>query len=191
MDSTRIWINTITRVILHETRFKAQIYLATGSEKISCSHISVTESNTWFTGISNAMVYQYQWDVTAGDTDYSGRIYTPAAVDCMCRAIERLMIDVDLSVPDTLANRDFQLPVVHTEVDYLAELSAGETVNTETNVTIGDTSLEFKVVGYHSDDPAFEGHTRMVLVDETQDDTVSVPDWMRERLAPHIDNPTK
>lgn len=131
------------------------------------------------------MAYQYQWDVTAGDTDYSGRIYTPAAVDCMCRAIELMLIDVDLHVEEDVVPRGIQLPVVHTAVDYLAQFGSGDRIDVHVTVSIGETSLVFQAVGHGVNKPVFEGETVMATVDEEVGDAVSVPDWIRDSLVPY------
>lgn len=40
------------------------------------------------------MSYEYEWKVRAGDTDYSGLLYTPRLVDCVIHGIEALRAEV-------------------------------------------------------------------------------------------------
>ena len=67
------------------------------------------------------MPYRYEWTVSVGQTDFSGRIYTPELVDCLAEGLERMMCEVGYG-PKRAFEEGIVYPVVHTEAEYLTRL---------------------------------------------------------------------
>lgn len=133
------------------------------------------------------MGYEVEWTVRAGDTDYSGLIYTPVVTDRMLRAMEAVSMDAGVPRRYFGGEGDVMAPAVNVEVDYLAPLRVDDEVTIEVTPAVGTTSVTFEQVGRTADGEAFRGHVTIVFVDREDFEPIPVPGEVRERLRPYAE----
>lgn len=131
------------------------------------------------------MTYTYEWVVTAGDTDYSGLIYTPAVIECICRGLQGLMNDAGIPLSSAFVDEGVLPPVVHVEADYLDHIEVNTHVDVVYTPVIGETSITYNAAGYRGDEQVFDGEIVVAFTDAETYDPVPVPDWVRDALAPY------
>jgi len=128
------------------------------------------------------MTYEFDWKVRAADTDFSGRIYTPAVLDYTVRAINQLMEDIDHSAYQLSDRMGVIYPVVRAEVEYLEAVATGDLVTIHLEPDVGGTSITFEATGYRAANPVFEATVTVVFADKDSGESRPVPDEVRERL---------
>lgn len=129
------------------------------------------------------MAYEFDWKLRAADTDFSGRVYTPAALDYTLRAINQLMEDIDNSAYQIQEREGLFYPVRSASVDYLTPLAIGDEVTIHLTHEMGMTSITFQAEGRKDCGVAFEAEMTVVFVDAESGESVPVPDAVRTRLA--------
>lgn len=129
------------------------------------------------------MEYEFDWKLRAADTDFSGRVYTPAVLDYTVRAINQLMEDFDHSAYQLEEREGVIYPVARAEIDYLESIQVGDEVVIHLDAAVGTTSITFSAVGRREGDAVFEAEVTAVFVETATGDSVSVPDAVRTRLA--------
>lgn len=133
------------------------------------------------------MGYEVEWTVRAGDTDYSGLIYTPVVTDRMLRGMEAVSMDAGVPRHYFGGEGGVMAPAVHVEVDYLAPIRVDDEVTIEVTPVLGTTSVTFGQVGHTADGEAFRGHVKIVFVDREGFEPIPVPDEVREALRPYAE----
>lgn len=129
------------------------------------------------------MEYEFDWKLRAADTDFSGRVYTPAVLDYTVRAINQLMEDLDHSAYQLEEREGVIYPVARAEIDYLESIRVGDEVVIHLAAEVGTTSITFSAAGRREGDAVFEAEVTVVFVETATGDSVSVPDAVRTRLA--------
>lgn len=127
------------------------------------------------------MPYESTWTIYGGDTDFSGRIYTPVAIDYVIRTLEEYRSSVGF--PD---RRFEQGPVVpparHIEIDYLGAITVDDELAITLTPTVGRTSVTHAFTGRVDGETVFEGSLTVVFIDSETEEPVPVPD---ELVAEH------
>jgi acyl-CoA thioesterase FadM len=121
------------------------------------------------------MPYESTWTVYAGDTDYSGRIYTSVVIDYVIRTIEDFRASVGFP------NERFeQGPVVpparNINIDYLGAIRVDDTLTITLTPTVGETSVTHGLTGTVDGDIVFDGQFTVVYIDTETENPVPVPD---------------
>ncbi|MFC7131538.1 MULTISPECIES: acyl-CoA thioesterase [Salinibaculum] len=128
------------------------------------------------------MPYESTWTIYAGDTDYSGRIYTPVVIDYVIKTLGEFRGGVGFP------NERFETgPVVpparHIDIDYLGAIRVDDDLTIALTPTIGETSVTHAFTGTVDGDPVFEGELTVVYIDTETEAPVPVP----EELVPELE----
>lgn len=128
------------------------------------------------------MPYESTWTIYAGDTDYSGRIYTPVVIDYVIRTLADFRTSVGF--PD----RRFETgPVVpparHIDIEYVDAIRVDDELTIVLTPTVGRTSVTHAIVGTVDGEPVFEGELTVVYIDTETEEPVPVP----EDLIPELE----
>jgi len=128
------------------------------------------------------MPYESTWTIYAGDTDYSGRIYTPVVIDYVIKTLGEFRAGVGFP------NERFETgPVVpparHIDIDYLGAIRVDDELTIALTPTIGETSVTHAFTGTVDGDPVFEGELTVVYIDTETEAPVPVP----EELVPELE----
>jgi acyl-CoA thioesterase FadM len=129
-------------------------------------------------------MYTTTWIVRTGDTDFSGRVYTPEAVNHFVQAIENLMGEFGMA-PNESVQQGIVYPAVHAEVDYHDAISVGDTVTIALTSDVGHSSIKFDLTGTREGTTVIEGSVTLVFLDVETHESVKVPDDVREALDRH------
>ena len=134
--------------------------------------------------------YRAQLIVRFGDIDQAGIVYYPRLVNYFHVAMEEFFAGaLDLNYPRFLAEHQLGLPAARLEVEFLHPLRYGDHLDIEIEVeSIGTTSIIWRYAIYRErgDEPCARARIVTVNVDMKTFDKTPVPDWLRDRLAPHI-----
>jgi acyl-CoA thioesterase FadM len=127
------------------------------------------------------MPFEATWRIYAGDTDYSGRIYTPNAIDYVIRTLSEFRRGVGF------ADEDFEHgPVVpparHVDIDYLGAIRVDDELTIALTPTVGETSVTHEFTGHVDGELVIEGHLTAVFIDTETEEPVPVPPALVEEL---------
>lgn len=128
-------------------------------------------------------MYEFDWKVRAADTDFSGRVYTPAVLDYTVRAINQFMEDGNHSAYQLRDRERIVYPVRAAEVEYLAPMAAGDETTISLTHETGETSIAFDATGRRGGEDVFRATVTVVFVDTETGATVPIPDDVREYLG--------
>jgi len=128
-------------------------------------------------------MYEFDWKVRAADTDFSGRVYTPAVLDYTVRAINQFMEDGGHSAYQLQDREGIVYPVRAAEVEYLAPMATGDETTIALTHETGETSVRFDATGRRDGEDVFRATLTVVFVDTETGDAVSIPDHVREYLG--------
>jgi 1,4-dihydroxy-2-naphthoyl-CoA hydrolase len=119
------------------------------------------------------------------DTDAAGILFFANQFRIVHDVYERFMGRLGFGFRDRFEKRDFVIPIVHTEADYLRPLRVGDDIEIALSVgRIGRTSF---VLNYHLTD--LEGQTVgkvstvHVTIDPEKGTKIELPDDFRRKLA--------
>lgn len=110
------------------------------------------------------MSFEYTWKVYAGDTDYSGRIYTPAVIDYVIRTLQEFREAVGFS-NERFQREGFIPPARNIDVNYLAPIRVDDVLTITLDPSVGTTSMTYDLSGTTDRDRAVEGALTTVFVD--------------------------
>ena len=133
------------------------------------------------------MPYRYEWTVGVGETDFSGRIYTPELIDCLAEGLEGMMCEVGYG-PKRAFEEGIVYPAVHTEAEYLSPIGLNDNVSVTMVPTIGTTSVRTETDGHIDGEKVFWGEITAVFVDNETSETVPVPDDVRHGLRNFVND---
>jgi len=127
------------------------------------------------------MPFTKEWKIYAGDTDYSGRIYTPEVVDYVVMTLQ------DLRESIGFPNERFQSsayipPARNVDIDYLAAVRVDDRLEITLDPAVGTTSITYTAVGEVDGDVAFEGTLTTVFVDTESGEPIPVPEEFEEAV---------
>lgn len=128
------------------------------------------------------MPYSYTWTVRSGDTDFSGRVYTPAVVEQVVLGMEELMAEIGWSVA-TIHERGLLNPTAHVAADYVEPFGVEDRIEVELIPQVGESAVTISAVGRRDGRIAFEADLVNVFVDDETGEKVPVPDDVADRLA--------
>lgn len=128
------------------------------------------------------MPYESTWTIYAGDTDYSGRIYTPVVIDYVIKTLGEFRAGVGFP------NERFETgPVVpparHIDIEYLGAIRVDDELTITLTPTVGRTSVRHTFTGTVDGETVFEGELTVVYIDTETEEPVPVP----EDLLPELE----
>jgi 1,4-dihydroxy-2-naphthoyl-CoA hydrolase len=94
-------------------------------------------------------MFTYATSIRLKDTDATGVIYFAQMPTIALAAFEEAILKAGISLREILQNKDFLLPVVHMEADYLAPLEVGDLIDVHLKVAhVGETSftLSYQII---------------------------------------------
>jgi acyl-CoA thioesterase FadM len=128
------------------------------------------------------MPYESTWTISAGDTDYSGRIYTPVVIDYVIKTLGEFRRGVGFP------NKRFETgPVVpparNIEIEYLGAIRVDDELAIALTPSVGTTSVTHAFTGTVDGELVFEGELTVVFIDTETEEPVPVP----EELLPELE----
>ena len=127
------------------------------------------------------MPYESTWTIYAGDTDYSGRIYTPVVIDYVIRTLADFRASVGF--PDgRFETGPVVPPARHIDVEYLAAIRVDDELTITLTPTVGSTSVTHAFTGTVDGTVVVEGELTVVYIDTETEEPVPVP----EELVPEL-----
>lgn len=133
------------------------------------------------------MAYEYEWKVNVGNTDFSGLIYAPEAVDALATAVQDLFATLGYPPSEAQAS-GIIYPAVHIDIDYLDSIRLDDVVLMELTPSIGDASVSFHTTGTVRETQVIDGTITHVFIDEETYEPVSIPDEIRAGLQSYCDD---
>lgn len=131
------------------------------------------------------MPYESTWTIYAGDTDYSGRIYTPVIIDYVIKTLGEFRAGIGFP------NQRFESgPVVpparHIDIEFLDAIRVDDELTITLTPTVGSTSVTHAFTGAVDGSVVFEGELTVVYIDTETEQPVPIPDDLipeLERIA--------
>ena len=127
------------------------------------------------------MPYQSEWTVHAGDTDYSGRIYTPVVIDYVIKTLSEFRATVGFS-DERFEHGPVVPPARSIDIEYLSAIRVGDVVTVTLTPTVGNTSVTHAFTGTVDGETVFDGSLTVVYIDTETETPVSVP----KELVPEL-----
>jgi acyl-CoA thioesterase FadM len=128
------------------------------------------------------MAYEFDWQVRAADSDFTGLIYTPAVLDYTLRAINELMGTLGYAAWEGGDGAELIYPTKRAEVEFVAPIEVGDAVTIALVPRLGTSSITFAAEGRRDGQPVFEAEMVMVFVDESTGESVPMPGDVRSGL---------
>lgn len=127
------------------------------------------------------MPYRYDWKVHVGNTDFSGLIYAPDAVDAFAISSQELFETIGYP-PSRARDEGFIYPAVNVAVDYIDAIRLDDVVALELIPEIGESSVTFDVEGWLEETLVLEGSLTHVFISTETHDPLSIPSEIRAGL---------
>jgi 4-hydroxybenzoyl-CoA thioesterase len=125
-----------------------------------------------------------------GDIDLAGVLYYPRFLHYVHVAMEEFFaLELGRSYAAVVVEDRFGLPAVHLETDFRRPLRYGDRVEIEVRVTrVGRTSVAWRYVFLRNGEAAPAAEVRVVTAGIDLDTFTArrLPDWLRDRLVPLI-----
>lgn len=128
------------------------------------------------------MPYESTWTIYAGDTDYSGRIYTPVVIDYVIRTLGEFRAGVGFP-NERLENGPVVPPARNVEIEYLDAIRVDDDLTIALTPSVGSTSVTHAFTGTVDGERVVEGELTVVWIDTETERPVSVP----EELIPELE----
>lgn len=128
------------------------------------------------------MCFEQTWTIYAGDTDYSGRIYTPVAIDYALRTLQEFRASIGF--PNKRFEREGYIPPVRNiDLNYLSAIQVDDQLTISIEPSIGETSMTYEVTGTVGETNVLEGTITAVYVDTEREKPISVPKDIRDAIV--------
>jgi len=120
------------------------------------------------------MPYESTWTIYGGDTDYSGRIYTPVAIDYVIRSITEYRSGIGF--PNSRFEQGSVVPPArNVEIEYLGAITVDDELTITLTPTVGTTSVTYEFSGQVDGELVFRGSLTAVYIDTETEESVPVP----------------
>jgi acyl-CoA thioesterase FadM len=124
------------------------------------------------------MPFEETWTIYAGDTDYSGRIYTPTVVDYVVRTLQEFRMT--LGFPnERFQEGEYLPPARNVDIDYLGRIGVDDRLTVALEPSIGTTSVTYDVTATTENGRVVEGSVTTVFVDSDTEESIPVPEEFR------------
>ena len=132
-------------------------------------------------------MYVYTTAVRLHDTDAAGLLFFGHQFKIVHDCYETFMAEHAVSFLEILRNRDYLLPIVHAESDYLAALDVGDSLAVKLTCSrLGDTSFTLSYEIWRGEQLVGKASTVHVCTDATTNKKRSLPEELRTALQPHV-----
>ena len=130
--------------------------------------------------------FRFETRIRFIDTDTSGRIHYTA----MFRYFESAEIEFMRSCGIRYIMREFGLPRVHVECDFLIPILYDDLIDIEVCLTkLGRSSIRLQMRALKERELAARGIIVIACMDQRTQRSMELPPELRERLAPHVTEP--
>lgn len=135
-------------------------------------------------------MFSCQTKVKLHHTDAAGVIFFANQFTMIHDAYEMILDDIGSSFSEMLNDKDFFLPIVHAESDYLAPVTVGDILTITIKVgNIGTTSFSFEYTLVNQNKLLVgKAQTVHVTIDKKTKTKIKLPDEMRQALEKYIEN---
>lgn len=126
----------------------------------------------------------YQTKIKLHETDAAGLLFFSNQLKIVHDAYESLLEQIGFNFAELIRNKNFFLPIVHSESDYKSPLFVGDLIEIQITVTnVGKTSftLAYKLLGA-SQNLVGTTQTVHVTMDKTTRKKISLPSDLRLKL---------
>lgn len=132
-------------------------------------------------------MYTVKTAVRLHDTDAAGLLFFGHQFKIVHDCYESFMQSHAVSFHTILHERDYLLPIVHAESDYLAALAVGDPLSVELACELlGNTSFTLAYAIYRDNEVVGRAKTVHVCTDAQTNAKRSLPDELRSALEPHL-----
>jgi len=128
------------------------------------------------------MPFEHSWKIYAGDTDYSGRIYTPVVVDYVIMTLQEMRDTVGFS-NQRFEKETYYPPARNVDIDYLDAIRTDDNLRIQVRPVFGTTSVTYNVAGYVADTAVFEGSLTTVFIDKESEKPIPVPEEYKQEMG--------
>jgi len=129
-------------------------------------------------------MYEYEWKCQWGNADPMGIAYYPRLIDANHQAGEEFMAEQGIAYWDIPEEYGIHLPIVEQGTEFKKPVEVGDVLTIAVEPELGTKSMRLTFTATHEDGaPAFEGHEQHVAVSTETDQSVEVPDGIREALS--------
>lgn len=126
----------------------------------------------------------YQTQIKLHETDAAGVLFFSNQLKLAHNAYESLFDDIGFSIAKIIREKDYFLPIVHSETDYKIPLSVGDRIEIQTSIAhVGKTSftLSYKILDA-AQNIVGTAKTVHVSVDKEIRKKISLPDDLCAKL---------
>lgn len=127
------------------------------------------------------MPYESTWRIYAGDTDYSGRVYTPVVIDYVIRTLGDFRSSVGFP-NERFEEGPVVPPARHVDIEYLDAIRVDDELTITVTPSVGSTSVTHAFAGSIDGELVCEGELTVVWIDTETEQPVSVPGEMVSEL---------
>lgn len=132
-------------------------------------------------------MYRIDTSVRLHDTDAAGLLFFGHQFKMVHDCYESFMESEAVSFLDILNQRDYLLPIVHAESDYLAALAVGDPLTVELTCSrLGETSFTLSYEIRRNDEVVGRASTVHVCTDAKTKKKRVLPEELRAALEPHV-----
>jgi 1,4-dihydroxy-2-naphthoyl-CoA hydrolase len=126
----------------------------------------------------------YQTKIKLHETDAAGVLFFANQLKMVHDAYESLLESIGVHFKELIAQKDFSLPIVHSESDYKSPLSVGDEVEIQTTLAdLGETSFTLTYTLLAADQTIVgTAKTVHVSVDKTTRQKIPLPADLRAKL---------
>jgi len=129
-------------------------------------------------------MFTYQTKIKLHETDAAGLLFFSNQFKIIHDAYESLLESIGFGFADLIRNKDYFLPIVHTEADYKAPMFVGDLIEIRVKVSqVGKTSFTFS---YELRDAADKltgtAQTVHVTMDKASRSKIPLPSDMRSKI---------
>lgn len=127
------------------------------------------------------MAYQSEWKVRAGETDYSGLIYTPDVVEFVVQTLQDFRAEIGFSNV-RFRELDYIPPIVNVDVNYRDSVWVDDRVTVALVPSPGTSSVTYEVTGTVDGDVVFDGSVTTAFIDKETHEPISIPEAFSEAV---------
>ncbi len=134
--------------------------------------------------LETVTMYIYQTKIKLHETDAAGLLFFSNQFKIIHDAYEALLETIGFGFADLIRNKDFFLPIVHSESDYKLPLFVGDVLEVQVEVeNVGQTSFTFAYRLLNAkQEVAGTARTVHVTVDKETNQKIPLPQDMRRGI---------
>ncbi|MCK5581579.1 MAG: acyl-CoA thioesterase [Candidatus Omnitrophica bacterium] len=128
-------------------------------------------------------MYKYETTVKLRDTDAAGVMFFTSQLRIAHDAYESLFQELGFGLDMIIRDKDYALPIVHTQADYKTPVTVGDLLCIEVTVErIGETSFELQYIFKKGAEVSGTAKIVHVAVDKQSHQKILIPQGLRAAL---------